>query len=102
MYFLNLLAANNPFQSMVEPVIALINMAIAPALLLVGALGTIYCIVLGIKLARASDPQSQSKARENLKNAVIGFVLIFVLIVVLKVGMDPLIQWMENQAGLAI
>lgn len=86
---------------MVEPVIGLINMAVSPLLLLIGAVGTIYCIILGIKLARASDPQEQNKAKNNLKNAAIGFILIFVLVVALRVGIDPLTAWMEDQAGLS-
>lgn len=92
---------NNPFQTMVEPVIGLINMALTPLLLLVASLGTIYCIILGIRFVRAAEPQEQHKAKDGLKNAVIGFVLIFVLIVVLRVGIDPLTAWMEDQAGLS-
>ena len=100
MYFM--LTEVNPFQAMVEPVIGLINQAVGPALLLVGAFGTIYCIILGVRLARANDPPSQAKARANLKNAIVGFLLIYVLIVLLNVTKDPLTKWMAEQAGLAL
>ena len=93
--------SQNPFQTMVETVIGLIDMAVTPLLLLIGALGTIYCVILGVRLARASEPQEQHKAKDNLKNAIVGFVLIFILVVVLKVGINPLTMWMEDQAGLS-
>lgn len=34
------------------------------------------------------------KAKNALKNAIIGFLLIFVLIVVLRIGMDAMTDWM--------
>lgn len=89
----------NPFKVMFEPVISLLQQLLTPALLLVSAVGTIYCVFLGLKLAKADEPQEHQKAKNALKNAIIGFVMIFVLIVVLKVGMDPLAQWMNKLAG---
>lgn len=83
----------NPFQDVANPIINLINQATTPALGLVGALGTIYCIILGAKLAKAEEPQDREKAKSALKNALIGFILIFVLIVVLKIGMSSMTTW---------
>lgn len=90
---------DNPFQKMAEPVIKLLDMALVPAMGLVGSLGTIYCIFLGVKLAKAEEPQDREKAKNALKNAIIGFVLIFVLIVVMKVGMTSLSNWANIGAG---
>lgn len=86
----------NPFEEVSTPVISLLDMALTPALGIVGALGAIYCILLGAKLAKAEEPQDREKAKQSLKNAIIGFVLIFVLIVVLKVGMGAMTTWMES------
>ena len=86
----------NPFEEVSSPVISLLDMALTPALGIVGALGAIYCILLGAKLAKAEEPQDREKAKQSLKNAIIGFVLIFVLIVVLKVGMGAMTTWMES------
>lgn len=85
----------NPFQTVSEPIINLFNMALTPTLGIVGALGAIYCIILGAKLAKAEEPQDREKAKNSLKNALIGFILIFVLIVALKVGMGAMQTWME-------
>ena len=71
-------------------------MALTPALGIVGALGAIYCIILGAKLAKAEEPQDREKAKNSLKNAIVGFVLIFVLIVVLKLGMTAMQSWMSS------
>ncbi len=94
-----LLAADDPFAAAAGPIITLINKAAGPMIGIVIALGAIYSIFLGIKLAKAEEPQDKMKAKGQLKNAIIGFILIFVLIVVLKVATGPLIQWMNNSAG---
>lgn len=84
---------NNPFSKVSSPIIVLINSALGPALGLVGAIGAIYCVLLGAKLAKAEEPQDQQKAKMALKNALIGFLLIFVLLAALKVGMGAMETW---------
>lgn len=91
-----MLTGTNPFETMTTPIIALINMALTPALGIVGALGAIYCILLGAKLAKAEEPQDREKAKNSLKNAIVGFILIFVLIVALKLGMGAMQTWMNS------
>ena len=80
----------------VAPLVALINSLMCPALALVGAIGSLYCVLLGVKFAKAEEPQEREKAKAHLKNAIIGFVLIFVLILALNLSKDPLIAWMEK------
>ena len=63
---------------------------------LVAAVGAIFCISLGVKLARAEEPQEREKAKQHLKNAIIGFVLIFVLVVALRIGTPYLTTWMNR------
>jgi Na+-driven multidrug efflux pump len=84
--------------SAVKPIVALINSMMGPALALVGAIGSLYCVMLGVKFAKAEEPQEREKAKSHLKNAIIGFVLIFVLILALNLSMEPLINWVENNA----
>ncbi|MDR1059749.1 MAG: pilin [Clostridiales bacterium] len=88
--------ATNPFETMAQPITSLLNMVLPPALLLVGAIGAIFCIFLGVKFAKAEEPQEREKAKNALKNAIIGFVLIFVLLVVLRVGLQAMTNWMTT------
>ena len=80
------------------PIVALINSIMGPALALVTAIGTLYCVLLGVKFAKAEEPQEREKAKSHLKSAIIGFVLIFVLILALNLAKDPLIKWVEDNA----
>jgi cytochrome bd-type quinol oxidase subunit 2 len=79
-----------------KPIVTLINSFVTPMLALVGAGGTLYCIVLGVKYATAEEPQEREKRKQALKTAIIGFVLIFVLIVALRLSITPLTNWMQS------
>lgn len=81
------------FENVTSPVVDLINSLLGPAIAIVGALGAVYCVILGAKFAKAEEPQEREKAKSHLKNAIIGFVLIFVLLVVLKGAIGPLTNW---------
>lgn len=95
-----LLTGGNPFETVSRPIIALVDSALFPALGIVGTLGTIFCIFLGVKLAKADEPQEREKAKTALQNALTGFLLIFVLIVALKIGMTAMQTWMNANANI--
>ena len=80
----------------VNPVVALIKSLLNPALAIVTAVGLLYCIVLGVKYAQCEEPQAREKAKDHLKNAIIGFVLIFVLIVVLNLLIPVMENWVNK------
>lgn len=77
---------------------SLLDSLLSPLLAIVGAAGTLYCVLLGVKFAKAEEPQDREKAKTHLKNAIIGFVLIFVLIVALKLMMPQFEKWVRNNA----
>jgi len=88
------------FQNITAPVEQLIRKVTGPLLGIVGALGSVFCIILGVKFAKAEEPQDREKAKTHLKNAIIGFVLIFVLLLVLNRAIGPLTQWVTaNSSG---
>lgn len=89
----------NPFEGVSKPIIDLLNMVMGPLIAVVGAVGAIYCVILGVKLAKAEEQQDREKAKTALKNAIIGFVLIFVLVVALKVSLPLFEQWMASAAS---
>ena len=82
------------FSPVIAPILEVLNAILWPAIALVGAIGTIYCIVLGVKYAKAEDPQEHEKAKGALKNAIIGFVLIFILIVMLQFGLEAFMDYL--------
>ena len=88
------------FDEVVNPIVQLIGNLLSPLLAIVGAVGALYCVLLGVKFAKAEEPQEREKAKSNLKNAIIGFVLIFVLLVVLKLLMPVLTKWAAGYSAL--
>lgn len=96
-----LFLSDNVFMDIAQPIIELLNSIILPALLIVGALGSIFCIVLGVKYAKAEEPQDREKAKQSLKNAIIGFLIIFVLLVGLNIALPAMTEWYTDNAGLS-
>lgn len=84
------------FADIATPIVSLLNSIMEPLLLIVGALGSLYCVVLGVKYAKAEEPQDREKAKGALKNAVVGFVLIFVLILALNLLMPQMVNWVNQ------
>jgi len=82
--------------SLTTPIITLINSLMTPLLAIVSAIGALYCVILGVKYAKAEEPQDREKAKSHLKNAIIGFVLIFVLLLALKILMPVMTQWVAD------
>ena len=88
------------FADIAQPIVSLLNSLMEPLLLIVGALGSLYCVILGVKYAKAEEPQDREKAKSSLKGAVIGFMLIFVLMLGLNLMMPKMIDWVnENAVG---
>ncbi len=97
----NLLAgmSQSDLVKIVQPILDICNVLVPVLLAVVGSLGAIYCILLGVKYARADEPQEHDKAKKALKNAIIGFVLIFVLLAMLKVGLAIFEPWWSTYAA---
>lgn len=88
---INLDDAVNPIKGLLESVLTYV-------IILVAAAGAIFCVTLGVKFARAEEPQEREKAKQHLKNAIIGYVLIFILVVALRVGTPILLDWMDHNS----
>mgnify|MGYP003482697337 CR=1 FL=1 len=86
------------FDTITTPIVELIESLLTPALAIVGAIGSLYCVVLGVNYAKAEEPQDREKAKGQLKSAIIGFVLIFVLMLALKLAMPILQQWVADNS----
>jgi len=100
--FLNdlvLLVSTSDLEKIVAPINTLCENLIPVLLGIVGSLGAVYCIFLGIKYAKADDPQEHEKAKKGLINAVLGFVIIFVLLIMLKVGLTYFTEWYQTSGS---
>lgn len=87
------------FYQVVTPIVQLINSFVGPLIAIVGAIGSVYCILLGVKYARAEEPQDREKAKQHLKGAIIGFLLIFILLVALNLLKTPMLNWVAQYTG---
>ena len=83
----------NEMKTIIQPVLDICNSLVPIMLLIVGSVGALWCILLGVKYAKADDPQEHEKAKKGLVNAIIGFVLIFVLLIMLNIGTSVLTDW---------
>ena len=72
----------------IEPILEVLDAILWP---------TIYCVFLGIKIAKSDEQNSREKAKKDLIGAIIGFVIIFVLIVALKIAVPILEEWVKSQ-----
>jgi hypothetical protein len=79
--------------TIIQPVLDLCHTLVPIMLAVVGAVGALWCILLGVKYAKADDPQEHEKAKKGLVNAIVGFVLIFVLLIMLNIGTSVLTEW---------
>ena len=83
-------------KSIIQPVLDICDSLVPIMLLVVGAVGALWCILLGVKYAKADDPQEHEKAKKGLVNAIVGFVLIFILLIMLKIGTGVLTNWWDD------
>ena len=83
----------------VTPVVDLIKSLLTPVVSLIVAVGMVYCVILGVKYAKCEEPQEREKAKGHLKNAVIGFILIFVLMILLIVLTPAMQGWVDDNAA---
>ena len=94
----NLISAisEKDLNQIVAPLLEVLRVLVPVLLGVVGSVGAIWCIVLGVKYAKAEDPQEHEKAKSSLKNSIIGFVLIFVLLVALQIAVSIFTSWYRN------
>ena len=96
MIYTVLAMSEKDLKQIVNPLLDVLNVLVPVLLGVVGALGAVWVIFLGVKYARAEEPQEHEKARSALKNAIIGFVLIFILLVALQIGVRIFTNWYQN------
>ena len=96
MFNVILAMSQKDLEKVVKPLTDVLGVVVPVLLGVVGALGALWVIFLGVKYARAEDPQEHEKARNSLKNAIIGFVIIFVLLIALEWAVSIFTDWYVN------
>ena len=96
MFNLILAVQEKDINEIVKPLLQVLNVVTPVLLAVVGAIGAIFVIILGVKYARADDPQEHEKAKKGLRNAIIGFVLIFVLLIALQIAVSVFTNWYKT------
>ena len=91
-----LAVSEKDISKIVSPLLEVLGVIVPVLLGVVGAVGAIWVIFLGVKYARAEDPQEHDKAKASLKNAIIGFVLIFVLLIALQIALSIFTSWYQS------
>lgn len=56
---------------------------LVPVMIIVAAAGIFYSIYLGVNLAKADSADARTEAKSRMINAIIGFVAIFVLVLLM-------------------
>ena len=90
----------NELNSIIQPILDICKTLVPIMLAVVGAVGSLWCILLGVKYAKADDPQEHEKAKKGLVNAIIGFVLIFILLIMLNIGTSVLTEWWADYGSI--
>ena len=93
---ITLAMSEKDLSQIVKPLLDVLGIVVPVLLSVVGAVGAIWVIFLGVKYAQAEEPQEHEKARSSLKHAIIGFVLIFVLLVAVQIAVVIFTDWYKN------
>lgn len=73
-------------------VVSTVKSIIVPVLLILGAAGMIWAIVLGVNMARADSTEKREEAKKRLISLIVGIVIMIVLIFFFLFGFEPLLK----------
>lgn len=91
--------ATSQAKSIVKPIDELLDVMIIPLLVLIGSAGLIYSIVLGVNYSKAENADKREEAKKRLVNTIIGFVILLVLLVLLRVftnNAEEISDWIHS------
>ena len=82
--------------SWLKPIAQFLDDALIPVIIVVGALGAIWIIILGVNLARAETADKASEAKKRLINVVIALVAVLILIFLLAFFVTNAPTWFKD------
>jgi len=100
---MNLLDVTDPTEGglsqLAKDIFQYISYILVPIMIVVGAAGIIYAVYLGVNLAKADSADKRQEAKARMVNAIIGFVAIFVLVLLMYLFVtyaDTIFGWVEG------
>lgn len=76
---------------LVNDIKAAVDLVIWPLMILVGAAGSIYAVVLGVNMAKADSGEKREEAKKRLITAVVGLVIVVALILLMRLLFSDLV-----------
>lgn len=81
-----------------EPIAKFLDQALIPVIIVVGALGAIWIIILGVNLARAETADKATEAKKRLINVVIALVAVLILVFLLSFFVTKAPEWFSDSS----
>ena len=71
--------------------------ALVPVIIVVGALGAIWIIILGVNLARAESSDKAAEAKKRLINVIIAILSVIILVFLLAFFINKAPDWFKSK-----
>ena len=89
----------DPKWQWVNNITSAVDSVLWPLLIVVGAAGTIYAVVLGVNMARADSTEKREEAKKRLINVIIGIAITIALILFFKLLTSTIIPSLLPDVG---
>lgn len=103
-FMLDITEGTDGLSALAKQIFEYISYILVPIMIVVGAAGIIYAVYLGVNLAKADSADKRQEAKSRMVNAIIGFVAIFVLVLLMYLFVtyaDAIFGWVEGPAPVA-
>lgn len=75
----------------VENIVNAIDTLLWPLLIIVGAAGTIYAVIIGVNMARADSAEKREESKKRLINVIVGIAITIALILFFKLFISTIL-----------
>ncbi len=75
----------------VKKIVSAIDTLLYPLLIVVGAAGMIYAVVIGVQMARADSTEKREEAKKRLINVIVGLAITIALILFFKLFINSIL-----------
>lgn len=81
----------------VADIVEAINTLLWPLLIVVGAAGMIYAVIIGVNMARADSAEKREESKKRLINVIVGLAIMIALILFFKLFITVILpSFFEN------